>query len=125
MAEGFARHYWGDRFICSSAGIEKHGMNPMAIKAMQEAGIDLSEHYSKTLTDLGDPNPDFVVTVCGHAHESCPVFPKKVSLIHAGFDDPPKLAAKAKSEDEAMEHYRRVRDEIDDFMKRLPEKLGV
>ncbi len=100
-------------------------MNPMAIKAMQEAGIDLSEHYSKTLTDLGDPNPDYVVTVCGHAHESCPVFPKKVSLIHAGFDDPPKLAAKAKSEDEAMEHYRRVRDEIDDFMKRLPEKLGV
>ncbi len=63
--------------------------------------------------------------MCGHANESCPVFPANVTLIHAGFDDPPKLAVNAKSDEEALPHYRRVRDEIDAFMKTLPESLGI
>ena len=125
MAEGLARQYWGDQFTVSSAGLEKHGMNPLAVKVMQEIGIDLSGHHSKTLDDLSNPTPDFVVTVCSHANESCPVFPGEVTLVHAGFDDPPKLAANAKSEKEALPHYRRVRDEIDAFMKTLPRSLGL
>lgn len=124
MAEGLARHYWGDRYTISSAGIEKHGMNPLAIKAMQEINIDLSSHRSKTLDELDNPALDYVITVCGHASESCPVFTGNVKRLHAGFDDPPKLAADATCEAEAMPHYRRVRDEIETFVKKLPEHLS-
>ena len=122
MAEGLARHYWGERMDVSSAGIEKHGLNPLAVKAMQEIGIDISAHQSKTLEDLANQGLDYVVTVCGHANETCPVFPGDVERLHVGFDDPPKLAASAKTKEEAMQHYRRVRDEIAAFVKELPEK---
>ncbi|MFK8031919.1 MAG: arsenate reductase ArsC [Gammaproteobacteria bacterium] len=122
MAEGLTRHYWGEHFTISSAGIEKHGMNPLAIKAMQEINIDLSGHRSKTVNELENPTPDYLITVCGHANESCPVFEGTVKRLHAGFDDPPKLAAEATSEEEAMPHYRRVRDEIEAFVKQLPDK---
>ena len=123
MAEGLARHFWSDRFDVSSAGIKKHGLNPLAVKAMQEIGIDISGHQSKTVAELSKPAPDFVITVCANADETCPVFPGPVRRLHAGFDDPPKLAAEAKSEEEAMRHYRRVRDEIARFVKALPDKL--
>ena len=125
MAEGLARRDWGDQFDVRSAGIEMHGLNPLAVKAMREINIDISAHQSKTIDDLPDLNPSYVITVCGHANETCPVFPGPVKRIYAGFDDPPKLASAAKSEEEAMQHYRRVRDEIAAFVKALPEKLPV
>jgi len=112
MAEGFCRHLRGNEFDAYSAGIEKHGLNPLAVKVMQEAGVDISGHQSKTLEDLDGVNYDVVITVCGHANETCPVFPGNARCIYHGFDDPPKLAANAQSEEEALQHYRRVRDDI-------------
>ena len=125
MAEGLARHHWGEEYEFMSAGVERHGMNPLAIKAMAELDIDINGHSSKTVDDLPGAPPDIVITVCDHANESCPVFPGPVRRIHAGFGDPPKLAADAKTEEEAMVHYRRVRDEIADYMKTLPDRLSI
>lgn len=123
MAEGWARHLKGDAVEAQSAGIEKHGLNPNAVKVMAEAGVDISRQYSKTVAELPDLNFDYVITVCGHAHENCPYFPGKAKVVHVGFDDPPKLAAGAASEEEALVHYRRVRDEIRMFIASIPESL--
>lgn len=119
MAEGFARHYHGDKFDIYSAGIEKHGMNARAMKVMKEAGVDISSQYSKTLEDIGPVEFDVVYTVCGHANEHCPLFPGKAVIKHIGFDDPPKLAAGLTDEEEILSHYRRVRDEIKKFIQSL------
>ena len=81
-------------------------------------------HRSKHLNELDDVDFDYVVTVCGHANESCPVFPGQTKLVHVGFDDPPKLAKEAKDENEALNCYRRVRDEIKNFVETLPESLA-
>jgi len=121
MAEGWARHLKGDVIEAYSAGIEKHGLNPMAVKAMAEAGVDISGQYSKVIEELPVQQFDYVITLCGHANETCPFVPGP--KIHRGFDDPPKLATEAKSEEEAMVHYRRVRDEIRDFVAGLPDNL--
>lgn len=118
MAEGWAKHFHGDELEVYSAGIEKHGLNPNAVKVMAEAGVDISGHQSQKLDEL-DVEFDIVITVCGHAHETCPVFPGQAKVIHQGFDDPPKLAKDAKTEDEALAHYRRVRDEIKAYCKDL------
>ncbi|MFG0245998.1 MAG: arsenate reductase ArsC [Phycisphaerales bacterium JB052] len=123
MGEGWARHLHPDTIDAYSAGIEKHGLNLNAVRVMAEVGIDISEHTSKTLDDLKGIEFDLVITVCGHAHETCPVFPGNARVIHQGFDDPPKLALEAKTEDEALAHYRRVRDEIGAFMRTLPDML--
>lgn len=123
MAEGWARHLKSDQMDASSAGIEKHGLNPLAVRAMAEAGVDISGHFSKTVDELPDLAFDFVITVCDHAHESCPLFPGKAVVVHAGFDDPPRLAAAAKNDEEAIIHYRRVRDEIRNFVQQLPRAL--
>lgn len=112
MAEGWARHLHGDAFEVYSAGIETHGLNPNAVAVMAEAGVDISNHHSKLLSELADVKLDYVVTVCGHAHETCPVFPAEATVVHMGFDDPPKLAAGESDPVKAMDHYRRVRDEI-------------
>jgi len=124
MAEGWCRHLVSDRFDCASAGIERHGLNPLAVKVMVEAGVDISAQYSKTTAELDDQEFDFVITVCGHADENCPFFPAKTKVIHHGFDDPPKLAEGAGDEEEALVHYRRVRDEIRDFIQLLPAQLS-
>lgn len=123
MAEGLCRALRGDQISPLSAGIEKHGLNPNAVRVMAEIDIDISGHSSKTLEDLGDAEFDYVVTVCGHAHETCPWFPAKTAVVHHGFDDPPALAREAASEQEALEHYRRVRDEIRDYILTLPGAL--
>ena len=120
MAEGLARHLHGTAIDVASAGIETHGLNPNAVKVMAEIGIDIRGHTSKTVDDLPDPSFDYVITVCGHADETCPMFPARTRVVHHGFDDPPKLAQGAASEEEALGHYRRVRDEIADFMSGLP-----
>jgi arsenate reductase len=122
MAEGWGRQLLADRFEIFSAGIARHGMNPLAVKVMAEAGVDISDQYSKTLDELPRDHFDHVVTLCGHASETCPWFPGQV--IHHGFDDPPKLAASVASEEEALQHYRRVRDEIRDYIKNLPAELA-
>ena len=124
MAEGLCRHLAGEYIDCESAGIETHGLNPLAVKVMQEIGIDISAHRSKTLDDLPQSEFDVVITVCGHADEHCPVFPGPTQVVHHGFDDPPKLARDATSEEEALSHYRRVRDEIRAYVEALPETLG-
>lgn len=123
MAEGWARQLKNDVLEPYSAGIETHGLNPNAVKVMAEAGVDISAQRSKSVADLRDVSFDYVVTVCGHAHETCPMFPGKAKVVHIGFDDPPKLAKEAKSEEEALGHYRRVRDEIRDFVAGLPQGL--
>jgi arsenate reductase len=122
MAEGWARHFHPDTIDSYSAGIEAHGMNPNAMKVMKEAGVDISSQSSKLVTTLADVPLDLVITVCGHADEHCPAFLTKAKIAHVGFEDPPKLAKEAKSEEEALDHYRRVRDEIRSFIKeRLPQ----
>lgn len=123
MAEGWTRHLHGDLIEAYSAGIEARGLNTNAVTVMREAGVDISMQRSKTISELKDLYFDFVVTVCGHANEYCPVFPGKAKVLHVGFDDPPKLAVNALNEEEALTHYRRVRDQIRDFVKMLPDFL--
>ena len=124
MAEGWARKLKSDVIEPYSAGIEKHGLNPRAVRVMAEAGVDISRHSSKTVTELGPIHFDYVVTVCGHANEHCPIFPGRAKVIHVGFDDPPQLARTAKTEEEALAHYRRVRDEIRALVETLPAALN-
>ncbi len=123
MAEGWARHLKRDTLEVASAGIETHGMNPHAVKVMAEAGVDISGQHSKLVGEVLHRPFDYVITVCGHAQENCPVFPGHAMVIHHGFDDPPKLAANAPTEEEALSHYRRVRDEIRAYVETLPEAL--
>ena len=123
MAEGWARELKSDVLQAYSAGIETHGLNPDAVRAMQEAGVDISGHQSTKVDEYSDIEFDYVVTVCSHADEHCPVFLGKAVVIHKGFDDPPKLAADAKTDEEKMAPYRRVRDEIRAYVETLPESL--
>jgi arsenate reductase len=123
LAEGWVRHLKGDLIEPYSAGVETHGLNPMAVKVMTEAGVDISKHRCKNVTELLNVPFDYVVTVCGHANETCPIFPGKTKVVHVAFDDPPKLAQDARTEEEELNHYRRVRDEIRAFVERLPGAL--
>ncbi len=116
MAEGWARYLWSDRVDAYSAGIETHGLNPNAVAVMAEAGVDISGHRSKLLDELLDVGLDLVITVCGHAHETCPMFPGGAKVVHVGFDDPPRLAESAKTEEAKLDCYRCVRDEIRRFV---------
>jgi arsenate reductase len=125
MAEGWARHLKSEVIEPYSAGIENHGLDPLAVKVMREAGVDISMHHSKTLADLAGMEFDYVVTVCSDAEQNCPVFPGTTIKVHHGFDDPPRLAKSARTEDEALIHYRRVRDEIRGFVETLPESLAT
>jgi arsenate reductase len=120
MAEGWIRHLHGDVVEARSAGIETHGLNPNAVAVMKEAGVDISGHRSKNVAELLDVPFDFVITVCGDADERCPFFPGNARIIHRGFDDPPKLALGKETEEEKMDCYRRVRDEIRAFLEDLP-----
>jgi arsenate reductase len=125
MAEGWARALKANAIEAYSAGIEKHGLNPRAVRAMAEAGVDILRQRSKTVDEVDGVEFDVVVTVCGHANESCPAWLKgKAKVVHVGFDDPPALARGAKTEEEALAHYRRVRDEIRAFVAELPESLA-
>jgi arsenate reductase (thioredoxin) len=119
MAEGWAKHLKPDAIDAYSAGVEPHGMNPRAVAVMREAGVDITPQHSKHVDELKGVPFDYVVTVCGHANETCPRFPGKTKVVHIGFDDPPQLAKGAKTEEEALSHYRRVRDEIRAFVETL------
>ena len=123
MAEGWAKHLKPDVIEAYSAGIETHGLNPLAVRVMAEAGVDISGHTSKNVSDLMDIPFDYIITVCDHARESCPLFPGNAKVIHAGFDDPPFLAQSFEREDDKLACYRRVRDEIRAFVETLPDAL--
>jgi arsenate reductase len=123
MAEGWGRHLKGERADFYSAGIETHGLNPNAMKVMAEAGVDISGHRSQHIDAFKDVPLDYVITVCGHADENCPILPGRTKVVHHGFDDPPKLAREAATEEAGLNHYRRVRDEIRAFVETLPESL--
>ena len=125
MAEGWARALKGDVIDPYSAGIETHGLNPLAVRVMAEAGVDISGQKSKATEAVTNVPFDYVVTVCGHANETCPMWLSgKAKVVHVGFDDPPALAKTSRTEDEALGHYRRVRDEIKAFVEGLPDNLS-
>ena len=123
MAEGWTRHLKSDTIDVWSAGIETHGLNPNAVTVMAEVGVDISNHRSRHLDEIRHIPFDWVITVCDSAHENCPVFPGKVNRFHIRFDDPPRCAKDAKTEEAALAHYRRVRDEIKAFVNGLPGNL--
>ena len=125
MAEGWARRLLGERFEAASAGIAPAGLDPRAVKVMAEAGVDISRQRSKHVREWQSVEFDYVVTVCDHARENCPVFPARVRMLHHDFPDPPRLAATTRTEEEALAHYRRVRDEIREFVAELPTVLGI
>jgi len=123
MAEGWAKHLRGEYIEAVSAGTEPHGLNPYAVRVMAEAGVDISGARSKNVHEFVDREFDYVVTVCDNARETCPFFPGAGRIVHAGFDDPPALASEVDGEEEKLEIYRRVRDEIRDFVEGLPGNL--
>lgn len=123
MAEGWTRHLHNEWLEVFSAGVVKHGMNKIAIRVMKEVGIDISKQYSKLLSEIDILNIDIVVTVCSNAHESCPIFPGKTKVVHASFDDPPTLTKTLTNEQAIVRTYRRVRDEMGEFVKNIKQLM--
>ena len=123
MAEGWTRHLKKDLLQPSSAGIEKHGLDPLAIKVMNEVGVDISQQKSKLIDELKDKDFDYVVTICEDANRNCPIFPGKAKRIHHAFDNPPRIAKTLTSQEEILSLYRRVRDEIKEFVSKMPDNL--
>ncbi len=124
MAEGWARHLKNNSIQAFSAGLEAHGLNLKAVQVMKEEGVDITKQRSQRIEEVETIPFDFVITVCSHADENCPVFSCSTRVIHRGFDDPPKLAQIARNEQEALSYYRRVRDEIKAYIETLPEGLN-
>jgi arsenate reductase len=123
MAEGWARALKGEEMEAWSAGIETHGLNPLAVAVMAEDGVDISGQRSTLIEDLEEKDFDYVVTVCDNARESCPRFPGRARIVHRSFDDPPALAAGLTEKEEILDQYRRVRDQIRTFVQGLPDNL--
>ena len=120
MAEAWTKALHHGSFDVFSAGIEPHQLDSRAVKVMWEAGIEMVGHYAKHVDELKEISFDFIITVCDHAKEHCPFFPGTHKILHKGFEDPPVLAKRARTEEEALEHYRRIRDEIRVFVEGLP-----
>jgi arsenate reductase (thioredoxin) len=121
MAEGWARELKNDEIEAYSAGIEKHGLNPFAVRVMAEKGVDISTQQSNVIEELPVQKFDYVITLCGHAQETCPYF--LGNNIHQGFEDPPSLVTETDTEEEKLHHYRRVRDEIRQYIETIPQGL--
>ncbi len=124
MAEGFARNLMPEHKIYS-AGISSSHLNKIAVEVMKEKGIDISGQHSKNLADLDDISMDLVVTVCDHASQNCPIYPGNVMRLHKSFADPPKLAEKLETEESIKNVYRKVRDEIEEFVKNIKKQYGA
>ncbi len=124
MAEGWTHALKSDVIEVYSAGLETHGLNPNAVKVMAEVGVDISLQQSQHLDEFMDLDLDYVVTVCDHAHETCPLFPGTAKVIHYSFDDPPKLSSPDAPEAIKLDGFRRVRDEIKAFVETLPLSLN-
>jgi arsenate reductase len=125
MAEAWTRHLRRDAVEAWSAGTLPKSLDRRAVEVMREVGVDISEQRSKAVEELLDLELDYVVTVCDGAHESCPVFPGRARIVHRGFEDPPKLAEVAASEEEALSHYRRIRDQIRELVEGLPDSVAL
>ena len=123
MAEGWAKKLHQNRFNFYSAGTKRHDLNSYAVKVMQEAGVDISNHYSKTIEDLPDISFKSIFTVCSDANENCPVFTGG-KIIHVGFDDPPRLCENIEDEQEKLKIYRRVRDQIKNMVENIDHYLN-
>jgi arsenate reductase (thioredoxin) len=123
MAEGFVRHLKHETLEAYSAGMEKRVLDPRAVAVMAEVGVDITEHRSKLIDEMTSIGFDYVITVCDHARESCPLFMGDALLVHVGFEDPPALAADETDEERRLGHYRRVRDQIRVFVDSLPGSL--
>ncbi len=123
MAEGWARHLHADLLEVYSAGVVKTGVDPRAVQVMSEAGVDISGQFSKTVEELPVQDFDAVITLCDQANESCPFFPGNVMRLHQGFDDPPSLATGLDSEEDMLKVYRRVREEIRQFIADLTDQI--
>ena len=117
MAEGLLRHDAGERFEVESAGTKPGQVRPEAIAVMKELGIDISGHRSKSVDEFAGRNFDYVLTVCDNAKESCPIFPGHAKRVHRNFEDP---AAAGGSENERLAVFRRVRDQLRDYLRRFP-----
>ncbi len=128
MAEGWTRTLKSDVITVYSAGTQPQELDPRAVAVMAEAGVDISHHQSKHVNAFKDVDLDAVVTVCGHAHETCPYFPPRCKVVHVGFDDPPKmakmLAEKGATASEQLDCYRKIRDEIKAYVEDLPGSLA-
>jgi arsenate reductase (thioredoxin) len=122
MAEGWLRHYAGDRAEVFSAGTKPAGLNPMAVAVMRESGVDISSHRSKPVDELAKVDFLFVITVCDAAREQCPVFPGALYQLHWSFDDP---AGATGSEEERLVVFRRVRDEIAEQVQAFAQREGL
>ncbi len=116
MAEAFANSLRPDEIEGFSAGVNPSKVNERAIKVMAEAGIDISSHYSKSIADLPGIDFDYVITLCDKAKENCPLFPGKAKIMHRNFNDPTSATG---SEEEISAEFRRVRDQIQKFIKKL------
>lgn len=120
MMEGWIRFYGGDQIEVKSAGVETHGVNPRAIKVMAEADVNISGHTSNHIDEYLNDSFDVIITVCDHAKERCPVFPSSAEVEHYNFPDP----AKAKgSEEEILEEFKKVRDQIKEYSKLMLSRL--
>ncbi|MHC5083833.1 MAG: arsenate reductase ArsC [Planctomycetota bacterium] len=120
MAEGWARHLKSDCIEAFSAGVNPHGINERAVAIMKEAGVDISGHTSNHLDEYSMIDFDYVITVCDNAKEHCPLYPKKTTMIHHTFDDPSFVIG---TDEQITSEFRRVRDEIRDFVAGMPENL--
>jgi arsenate reductase len=118
MAEGLLRHDAGNRFEVESAGTKPSRLRPEAVAAMDEVGIDISGHRSKSVDEFSGRQFDYVLTVCDNAKESCPIFPGHAVAIHHNFEDPAALVEAP--EEERLAAFRRVRDQIREYLKRFP-----
>lgn len=123
MAEHWCRKLHAESIEACSAGTDPQDVNENAVRVMAEAGVSMDRARSRHVDEFMDKDLDLVVTVCDQADENCPIFPGRVKSIHVGFDDPPRLARNARSEEEALQHYRRVRDEIRAFVESFPNPL--
>lgn len=120
IAEGFLRHFLGTTAEVYSAGIETHGVNPKAVRVMKEVGIDISNHTSNNIDEYDDLDFDFVLTVCDNAKENCPFFPTSAKKFHYNFPDPAKALG---SEEEVLDEFRKVRDQIQRYCENLVTKM--
>src|SRR5688572_15038632 len=116
MAEGILRDIAGDRFEVDSAGVEPSSVRTEAIKVMREIGIDISDHRSKSVDEFTTDAFDYIITVCDNARESCPIFPGNAEPIHWSFEDP---ATAEGTEDERLEMFRTIRDQISERLRRF------
>ena len=125
MAHGLANTLLNQHYISYSAGIESHGLNQLAVKVMAEINIDISHYQSETLDQFDLTQFDHVIAVCEHAAANCPTFSDTTQVFVHPFDDPPKLAQQANSEHESLSYYRQVRDDIKDWIEKLPTQLNT